>query len=145
MFREARSGDLGDILRLYRQLQPTDPVLPDGSDTTTFEQILDSTGLHLFVLELQGVVVATTYLDVIPTLTRSAPPYAVIENVVVDELQRGTGLGKQIMAGTPQAAWSAGCYKAMLMTGSRKPATQSFYRACGFSADEKTAYLDRPP
>lgn len=27
------------------------------------------------------------------------------------------------MAGTLQAAWDAGCYKAMLMTGSREPAT----------------------
>ncbi|WP_433538744.1 GNAT family N-acetyltransferase [Micromonospora sp. CA-249363] len=40
-----------------------------------------------------------------------------IENVVVEESRRGTGLGRQIMAGTLQAAWDAGCYKAMLMTG----------------------------
>ena len=45
------------------------------------------------------MVVATTYLNIIPNLTRSASPYAVIENVVVDETLRGTGLGKQIMAG----------------------------------------------
>lgn len=56
---------------------------------------------------------------------------------------RGSGLGKQIMAGTLRAAWEAGCYKAMLMTGSRRPATHAFYRACGFSPDAK-AYLARP-
>ena len=144
MFREARPGDFGQIIRLYRQLQPDDPVLKDGSDAETFQQILDSPALHLFVLELDGVVVATTYLNVIPNITRSASPYAVIENVVVEESRRGTGLGKQIMVGTLQAAWDAGCYKAMLMTGSRKPATHAFYRACGFSADAKTAYVARP-
>jgi hypothetical protein len=32
----------------------------------------------------------------------------------------------------------------MLMTGSRNPATHAFYKACGFSADAKTAYLARP-
>ena len=144
MFREARSGDFNDVIRLYRQLQPKDPVLQDGSDAATFEQILRSPGLHLFVLELDGVVVATTYLNVIPNLTRSASPYAVIENVVVEESLRGRGLGKQIMDGTLRAAWEAGCYKAMLMTGSRRPATHSFYRACGFSPDVKTAYLARP-
>jgi GNAT superfamily N-acetyltransferase len=81
---------------------------------------------------------------VIPNITRSAAPYAVIENVVVEESLRGTGLGKQIMSGTLQAAWDAGCYKAMLMTGSRRPATHAFYRACGFSAETKTAYVARP-
>jgi GNAT superfamily N-acetyltransferase len=144
LFREAGPGDLDDILRLYRQLQPADPVLTDGSDAAAFAQILGSPGLHLFVLEADGVVVATTYLNVIPNLTRSASPYAVIENVVVEEAARGSGLGKQIMAATLQAAWDAGCYKAMLQTGSRRPATHAFYRACGFSPDAKKAYVARP-
>jgi GNAT superfamily N-acetyltransferase len=144
LFREAGPDDFEDILRLYRQLQPEDPVLHDGADAAALAQILRSPGLHLFVLEADGAVVATTYLNIIPNLTRSASPYAVIENVVVDENSRGTGLGKQIMAGTLRAAWDAGCYKAMLLTGSRKPATHRFYRACGFSPDAKTAYLARP-
>jgi GNAT superfamily N-acetyltransferase len=144
MFREARPDDFEQIMHLYRQLQPDDPVLEDGSDAAAFQQILSSPALRLFVLELDGVVVATTYLNVIPNITRSASPYAVIENVVVEKSRRGTGLGKQIMAGTLRAAWDAGCYKAMLMTGSRKPATHAFYRACGFSADAKTAYVARP-
>jgi GNAT superfamily N-acetyltransferase len=145
VFREAGHGDFDDILRLYRQLQPQDPVMSDGSDAAAFAQILRSPGLHLFVLEADGAVVATAYLNVIPNLTRSASPYAVIENVVVDENLRGTGLGKRLMAGTLRAAWDAGCYKAMLMTGSSNPATHAFYRACGFSPDAKTAYLARRP
>jgi GNAT superfamily N-acetyltransferase len=144
VFREAGPDDFGDILRLYRQLQPEDPGLSDGSDAAAFARILQSPGLHLFVLEADGAVVATTYLNVIPNLTRSASPYAVIENVVVEESLRGAGLGRQVMAGTLEAAWAAGCYKAMLMTGSREPATHAFYRACGFSPDVKTAYLARP-
>jgi GNAT superfamily N-acetyltransferase len=100
--------------------------------------------LHLFVIEVNGSVVATTYLNVIPNITRSASPYALIENVVVDEALRGTGLGKEIMSATLAVAWEAGCYKAMLTTGSRKPATHAFYKACGFSADVKTAYIARP-
>ncbi|QNE21479.1 GNAT family N-acetyltransferase [Kribbella qitaiheensis] len=144
MFREARLEDFDDIVRLYRQLHPGDPVLLDGSDAAAFEQILATPGLRIFLLEEDGAAVATTYLNVIPNLTRSASPYAVIENVVVEKSRRGTGLGKQAMAGTLAAAWDAGCYKAMLMTGSRTPATHAFYRACGFSADAKTAYLARP-
>jgi GNAT superfamily N-acetyltransferase len=144
VFREARFGDFDDIMRLYRQLHPNDPVLEDGSDATAFEQILRTAGLHLFVLEVDGVVVATTYLNLIPNITRSASPYAVIENVVVDVVLRRSGLGRQIMERTLQEAWNAGCYKAMLMTGSKTPGTHAFYRACGFSPDEKQAYLARP-
>ncbi|MFI7689737.1 GNAT family N-acetyltransferase [Nonomuraea sp. NPDC049655] len=144
MFREARLDDFEHIVRLYRQLQPEDPEVVDGSDTAVFRQILASPALRLFVLELDGAVVATTYLNVIPNLTRSASPYAVIENVVVEASRRGAGLGKQIMAATLQAAWEAGCYKAMLMTSSRRPATHAFYRACGFSGDAKHAYVARP-
>ena len=71
-------------------------------------------------------------------------PYAVIENVVVEESRRGSGLGRRIMDGTLRSAWAEGCYKAMLMTGSRTPATHAFHRACGFSPDATTAYLARP-
>jgi GNAT superfamily N-acetyltransferase len=143
MFRAAREGDLAAILGLYRQLHPADP--PPRDAPATFRRILASPGLHLFVLDLTGTVVATTYLNVIPNLTRAASPYAVVENVVVDAARRGTGLGRQIMAGTVQAAWDAGCYKVMLMTGSRTPATHAFYRACGFSGTAKTAYVVNAP
>jgi GNAT superfamily N-acetyltransferase len=144
MFRVARAEDFDAVLELYRQLNPDDPRVEDGSDAAAFEQILATPGLHLFVLELDGALVASTYLNVIPNLSRSASPYAVIENVVVDERLRGRGLGKQIMAATLESAWAAGCYKAMLMTGSRRPSTLAFYEACGFSPDAKSAFLARP-
>ena len=144
VFREAQPDDFEAVLALYRQLHPADPVLDDGSDRVAFEQILKSQDLHIFVREGNSAVVATTYLNVIPNITRSASPYAVIENVVVEESLRGTGLGKMIMADTLQAAWDAGCYKAMLLTGSHKAATHAFYRAAGFSDSEKTAYVAKP-
>ncbi|WP_460661951.1 GNAT family N-acetyltransferase [Kribbella swartbergensis] len=130
-------------MRLYRQLHPGDPVRRDGGDADVFAGILRTPGLRLFVLDDHGLVVATTYLNVIPNLTRGAAPYAVIENVVVDADRRGRGLGKRIMAGTLQAAKDAGCYKVMLMTGSRKVSTHAFYKACGFGGG-KTAYVWRP-
>ena len=144
MFRAARASDFKDVIRLCRQLHPDDPVVHDGSDATVFDQILHAPALHLFVLEVNGSVVATTYLNVIPNITRSASPYAVIENVVVEESLRGTGLCKEILSATLDVAWGRGCYKAMLMTSSRKPSTHAFYKACGFSADVKTAYVARP-
>lgn len=144
MFREARADDLDDLMRLYHQLNPGDPLTVDGSGVA-FARIVSSPGLSIFVVELDGAIVATTYLNVIPNLTRSASPYAVIENVVVEESLRGMGIGKQVMEHTHQAAWDAGCYKVMLMTGSDNPRTHAFYRACGLSSEYKAAYTARRP
>jgi len=142
VFREAVARDDAAVLRLYRQLHPEDPVIPNVS--SAFDLVRRTQGMRLFVLEQDGQVVATTYLNMIPNVTRGGAPYAVIENVVVDEGVRGQGLGKQIMTATLREAWAAGCYKVMLMTGSRSPSTHAFYRSCGFSSDAKTAYLARP-
>jgi GNAT superfamily N-acetyltransferase len=131
-------------MRLMAQLHGDDPELDRQSAESVFDAIAGTPGMTVFVLEEAGAVVATTYLNVIPNLTRSGSPYAVIENVVVDEARRGAGLGRRVMAGTLEAAWAAGCYKAMLLTGSRTASTHAFYRACGFSGDEKTAYVARP-
>ncbi|MFI7064315.1 GNAT family N-acetyltransferase [Kribbella sp. NPDC050124] len=141
MFREAGVDDFDGVMRLYRQLHPDDPVRRDGRDAGVFAEILKTPGLRLFVLEVDGRVAATTYLNLIPNLTRAAAPYAVIENVVVDADLRGTGLGKQIMAATLRTAWDAGCYKVMLMTGSRRESTHAFYKSCGFDGSAKTAYV----
>jgi N-acetylglutamate synthase-like GNAT family acetyltransferase len=138
MARIARSGDFDEILVLYRQLQPSDPVLTDESDRQAFETILETEGMELYVLEQDGRIAATAYLNVIPNITRASSPYAVVENVVVDAELRGRGFGKVIMATALDEAWRRGCYKVMLMTGSRKSSTHGFYRACGFSADDKT-------
>ncbi|WP_305782530.1 GNAT family N-acetyltransferase [Symbioplanes lichenis] len=144
MIRAAGPGDLSEILRLYGQLNPDDPPLDPATAAATFDGILAASTCDLYVLEVDGRVVATAYLNLIPNLSRSARPYAVIENVVVDAGLRGTGLGQQLMAGVLRVAWAAGCYKAMLATSSRNPATHAFYRACGFSGDVKTAYVARP-
>jgi RimJ/RimL family protein N-acetyltransferase/N-acetylglutamate synthase-like GNAT family acetyltransferase len=143
-FREASPGDFDAIFRIYCQLNADDPTSPRAGLREVFDHILVSDGLRLLVLELDGVIVATTYLNVIPNLTRGGRPYAVIENVVVDESLRGRGVGKTLMAHTLDAAWAAGCYKAMLLTGSKQESTHAFYRSCGFAGDDKTAYVARP-
>jgi GNAT superfamily N-acetyltransferase len=144
VFRETRREDLSGVLRLLEQLNPDDRALEPSTAETVFEAIARTPGLRLFVIEEDGAIVATAYLNVIPNLTRTASPYAVIENVIVDQQHRRKGLGKRLMAGTLNAAWEAGCYKAMLQTGSSRPATHSFYKACGFSPSEKTAYVAHP-
>ena len=139
--REAQADDFSRVMALYRQLHPEDPVLSDGRDRDTFDRILRADHLHVFVLVDQHEIRSTCYLNVIPNLTRSASPYAVIENVVTDEAFRGRGYGRQVIGHALAAAWQAGCYKVMLQTGSKRESTHAFYRACGFSGTDKQAYV----
>jgi len=145
IFRDVVNEDFASLMSLYRQLQPLDPVLENGQDRLVFEQIIANPLLQLFVLEDDNTnLVASCYLNIIPNITRSASPYAVIENVITEQTRRQMGYGRQIIRQTLNYAWSRGCYKAMLQTGSKQAGTHAFYRACGFSADDKTGYVARP-
>lgn len=143
LVRKAEEADFDRIIDLYRQLQPSDPILTDGTDRAVFHEILRSPWLSLFVLEDHGRVQSSCYLNVIPNITRSARPYAIIENVITDVAARSKGYGKRVVGHALQEAWAAGCYKVMLLTGSKREATHAFYRACGFSGDAKQAFIAR--
>lgn len=144
VIRTAGADDFEAVARLYAQLNPDDPPVTGPSFVGVFEEILARDGLDLLLLELDGEVLGSTYLNLIPNLSRGGRTYAVIENVVIAEHRRRAGLGRRLMDATLERAWAAGCYKAMLQTGSRNPNTHAFYRACGFSDDAKTAYVARP-
>ncbi len=143
--RAAQPDDFEVIMALYRQLQPNDPVLDDGTDRRVVDAILATRDLHLLVLELDGEVRATAYLNIIPNITRSARPYAIIENVVTDEALRGRRIGQRLIADVLAIAWEQNCYKVMLQTGSKRPSTHHFYRRCGFDGTEKFGYIAHPP
>ncbi len=141
--REAHRDDLDQLIRLYKQLNSEDKYPQKVNEV--FEQILQQDGLCVFVVEHLQKLISTCYLNVIPNLTRSARPYAIIENVVTDEQMRGNGYGKQLIEYAVQYAWDLDCYKVMLMTGSKKESTHAFYQSCGFDGDEKHAYIIRRP
>ena len=146
MIREAEQDDFGRLMGLYAQLHPSDALSQDGSEQLIFDEILANPNLYLFVLENDdGALVATCYLNFIPNITRQASPYCVIENVVTERSLQNQGLGKKIIGYALQFAWDRGCYKVMLQTGSKRESTHNFYKSCGFRADDKVAFVARPP
>lgn len=142
--RPAGRNDLPALLDLYHQLNPADPAADPARATTIYDDMLSRPGFTIFVAEAVGRVVATCTLAVIPNLTRGGRSYALIENVVTDAAHRGRGFGRAVLQAAITAAWAQDCYKAMLMTGSRKESTLRFYDNSGFTRD-KTAFTIRQP
>lgn len=142
--RAATLDDLPALLELYRELQPDDPVLSPDAASRRMVQILNQPGMMLLVGTVEKMVVATITLVVIPNFTRNGAPYALIENVVTATAHRKRGHAGALIRHGLQAAWETGCYKVMLLSGSRNPATLDFYRNCGFVQD-KTGFQVRRP
>lgn len=141
--RPAVRGDLSGVLALYRYLNPDDPAPDPARAEATWERILASDGTTVFVAELDGVLVATCMLLTVPNLTRDTGPFGLVENVVTHGEHRCRGYGRVVLDAAVAEAWRAGCYKVMLMTGSRQESTLRFYERAGFDRGSKTAFQIR--
>jgi GNAT superfamily N-acetyltransferase len=130
--RAAEERDLPALLRLYAELVPEAPVLDAERAAASWKALLRFEGSAIFVAEAGSVPVSTCTLVVVPNLTRGGAPYALIENVVTAASHRRAGFGGRVLDHAVSAAWQCGCYKVMLMTGSKRPETLAFYERCGF-------------
>ena len=140
--RLATAEDLPALLQLYRHLSPEDPVLSLEDATAIFAQLSASPGNAVLVLEHAGQLIASCVVIITPNLSRGGRPFALIENVVTHSDFRNQGFGKQILDAACARAWEAGCYKVMLMTGSKRPETLGFYTSAGFKQN-KTGFQKR--
>ncbi|WP_332873148.1 GNAT family N-acetyltransferase [Caulobacter hibisci] len=140
--RPALRADIPMLLDLYEHLIPGDerPSLDEAAKV--LERFLCYDGSAIFLGETDGLLVSSCALVVVPNLTRGARPYGLVENVVTHRDYRQRGFGKEILDAASDAAWDAGCYKIMLMTGSKKPDTQAFYLRAGFE-QSKTGFQKR--
>lgn len=142
--RSAAPGDLKGLTVLYRHLNPTDPILGGIMAEERFSAILAQPGMSIFIGFAGAHAAATVTLIVVPNLTRGGASYALIENVVTHPEHRRRGYAGALIGYAVNEAWKAGCYKVMLLTGSKNPATLRFYENCGFLQD-KTGYQIRRP
>lgn len=144
--RPAGPADLPAVTELYRHLNPADPVPPAGEAERVWRQLLNHPGLTVLVGTVPpDELVASCTVVVIPNLTRAGRPYALIENVVTHGAHRRRGHGRALLEAAVAAAWAAGCYKAMLMTGSTRPETLRFYANAGFEQSKTGFQIRRPP
>ena len=143
--RCADRDDIPQLLGLYRHLHPDDKAMAPEDAVKNWERLTLYPGSHIFIGCVDEAVVTTCTLVVIPNLTRGGAPYALIENVVTDPAQRKKGFGRAVLKAAAEAAWRAGCYKVMLLTGSTRAETLKFYRDAGFEQSKTGFQMRRIP
>lgn len=144
--RHLQAQDLDALLQLYTQLHAQDDPLPEQKavDAVWQEALSNPCCRYFGVFEADRLIASCT-LVVIPNLTRGCRSYGLIENVVTHAEFRGRGHGKAVLAHALAVAWSANCYKVMLMTGRKDEATLRFYESAGFDRHSKQAFVAKPP
>lgn len=140
--RAVEQADLPALLELYRDLNPNDPPLAPANAESVWRQLANYSGSAIFVGVLGNILVTSCTLVVVPNLTRGGLPYALIENVVTSAKFRKQGHGAAVLKHAFAEAWKHGCYKIMLLTGSKNPATLKFYSGVGFEQN-KTGFQIR--
>ena len=140
--RPAKHADLPRLLDLYVHLNPDDERCAPEDAVAALDHLLVYKGTVVLVGVIGDALVTTCTLVVIPNLTHGGKPYALIKNVVTQANHRGMGFGRTVLGAAVERAWEAGCYKVMLMTGSKKPSTLAFYEAAGFE-QSKTGFQVR--
>ncbi|MBR4224517.1 MAG: GNAT family N-acetyltransferase [Oscillospiraceae bacterium] len=141
MVREATRDDLDALLELYLFLH--EDSIPEHSDhlRETWDKIIDDKDHHLIVNEVDGRIVSSCVCVIIPNLTRNVRPYAFVENVVTHGEFRKRGYAGECLDFAREIALQENCYKMMLLTGSKDPATHRFYQSAGYNSSDKTAYI----
>ena len=143
--RTAKPADLPALLALYRHLSSSEPAKSGPEAERILEEFERYTGSAIYIGLLGDLLVASCTLIVVPNLTRGGRPYALIENVVTDASFRQRGFGRAVLRAAIEASWYRGCYKVMLMTGSKKPETLAFYEAVGFEQTKIGFQIRREP
>jgi GNAT superfamily N-acetyltransferase len=140
--REAIAADLPRLLQLYVALGvESEDALAAGPPAPEYVQAFVDVSVdrrqRLLVIEAAGRIVGTLVLLIVPNIGRRGRPYAIVENVVVDEAQRSRGYGAALMRYAIEEARKAGCYKVALTSRLHRSEAHRFYERLGFTVESK--------
>ena len=141
--RPLTRADADAILPLYADLIQSETPPDRATAMARLDKILSHDGTTLHGALRDGAVVAMCTLHILPNMTRGGRPYALIENVVTAADARRRGHARRAMQSAIDAAWAAGCYKVMLLSGSADG--HAFYPRLGFDGDAKRGFILRRP
>ena len=144
--RRAVLDDLRGLLQVYDEARTTGPSVREHE---TWLTMLARDGLRVYCAELEGRLVGTATLLVMPNLTYGCEPTAFIEAVVVREQWRRRGVASAMLEHVLEDAEAAGCNKVQLLSHKRHAddGAHRLYEKLGFRAEAEgfRRYLNAVP
>lgn len=134
IIRPAADGDFTRVMFLYRILEGAYQEETEGEPDYhwLWREALADKRQHLLVGEIDGQVVGTATVVIVPNLGHHGRPWAAVENVVVEPGHRKVGVGAEIMKEAYRIAQSRRCYKLVLTSNLARDNAHSFYRRLGW-------------
>lgn len=139
--REAKENDLDNLLLLYTQLHDNSIPEIDERIIDLWQSILQDKNHHVVIGCMDDKIISSCVVVIVPNLTHSQRPYALIENVITDIDFRNKGYATSILDFAKEIAIKENCYKIMLLTGSKTESTLNFYKKAGYNSNDKTAFI----
>ncbi|WP_157826735.1 GNAT family N-acetyltransferase [Colwellia sp. 12G3] len=136
--REANQYDICCIQKLLEALAQ------DGNVHVLEEQInffRDSGNNFLLVAEVSGAVVGTVQLNICPDAMYKTQPYALIENIIVEQTSEKQGIGKALLSKVEEICVINNCSKIMLLSSSQRSEAHNFFDKVGYSGSTKKGFV----
>jgi GNAT superfamily N-acetyltransferase len=130
--QKASEQDIPRIVELYEELTEEKIRVSPERLKSVFNQIESMPGHWLLVADVDGLVVGTVLLQIVPHLSHNAHPWGIVENMVVDPRYRKLGIGRILIDRIKELCRDAGCYKVQLLSHKKRVEAHRFYRSLGF-------------
>ena len=136
--RTAQSADADILQSLYRQLVDDENVRATASQIDILE---DDARTRLLVCEIEGRVRGTVLVRLCADAMYAEQPFAVVENLVVDQECRGNGIGQALLREVERFCLSRNCSKMMLLSSASRVDAHRFFEQVGFRGDRKRGFV----
>ena len=136
--REAQKRDVQAVVGLMNELTITTSSVESAGGSTlagyeaVFDQIERDPNHHLLVAEIDGKIVGSGDLLIVPNLSHHGLPWAIVENVIVVEDMRRKGIARELMQYMIDFARRSGCYKIGLSSNKERLVAHLMYESLGF-------------
>jgi len=136
--RHAQPADAANIAVLYAQLvnNTAMSVLPER-----ITQVAADPDTVLFVGEKDGHLCATALVSLCADVMFGTQPFAVVENIVVDLVYRGSGVGSLLFRHIERYCVAAECSKIMLLSAGDRNQAHRFFERAGFAGSAKRGFV----
>lgn len=142
--RRAVEADIPEVLALYRELRPNDPVISNDQLLALWQDVADGVRSMVLVAEVGNEIASTCMLAKLANLASGGRPIGIIEHVVTAERFRRRGLSRKLLEFALDEAWRSNCCKVMLLSGAQRTEAHVLYEAVGFNGDVERGFVAKP-